>query len=284
MPPVPSAWAGILVGGWLALRSLWNGAISFGLVHIPCRLFAATEDRDVHFRQLHAECHTPIAYRKTCPRCRREVSAQELVRGVEVNPGQFVVLSPEELPEQEGGGERTVEVLDFVELSEVDPLYFSRSYFVGPGSGGARPYALLREVLRTKRRAAVARIALRGKGSLALLRVLGQALVLELMHDPDEIRPWAEMEGLPGEVAVGARELEVAGDLVERLSVGWQPQRYQNAYRNALAEVVARKADSGPAMAPAARPDEGYADLLAALEASVQAAQRQDRVQGAARR
>lgn len=263
------------------MRSLWKGAISFGLVHIPCRLFAATEDHDVHFRQLHQECHTPIEYHKFCPACAREVEPEDLERGYELRPGEFVILTDAELADLPLPTAHTVEIEDFVQLGDVDPLFFERSYYLAPQEGGARPYALLREVLRTSGRAAVAKVAIRSKESLALVRVVGGALVLELMHSAEEIRDWRGVEGVPGDVPLGTRELEVAGDLVERMSGPWEPERYRDNYREALMARIADRSVAVPAAATAAPP---YTDLLAALEASVRSVEAGRQVQGAERR
>ncbi len=257
------------------MRSLWKGAISFGLVHIPCRLYPATVDRDVHFRQLHAACHTPIEYHKVCPRCEVRVAPADIVRGYEVAAGEYVLIEDEDIEHLPLATTHTVEILDFVDLASVDPLFFDKAYFVGPAEGGSRPYALLRAVLRRTGRAAVAKVAIRNKESLALVRVVGDCLTLELMYYPDEIRDWREVDDLPGEVPVSEREVDVATDLVERLTGPWQPERYHDAYRQALRELIETKAAGqrvqveAPEQAPAGR----YADLLAALEASVRQAE-----------
>lgn len=265
------------------MRSLWKGAVSFGLVHIPCRLYPATFDRDLHFRQLHRECGTPIEYHKVCPRCGRRLEQGEVVRGAEVAPEEFVLLQDEDLAELPLATTHTVEILDFVDLASVDPLFFERPYLVGPAEGGARPYALLRAVLRRTGRAAVAKVAIRAKESLSLVRVVGGCLVLELMRYPDEIRDWRDVDGLPGDVPLPERELEVATLLVERLTGPWQPEKYHDQYRVALDALIERKAAGDRVVVAAVedRPAGRYADLLAALEASVAAAEAQ-RAQGSA--
>lgn len=258
------------------VRSLWKGAISFGLVHIPCRLYPATQDRDVHFRQLHAACHTPIEYRKTCPRCEARVDQGDIVRGYEVAPDEYVLVSDGDLEALPLATTHTIEILDFVDLASVDPLFYERPYYVGPAEGGARPYGLLRAVLRRTGRAAVAKVAIRAKESLAVVRVVGECLVLELMRYPDEIRDWREVEGVPGDLPLPEREVEVATMLVQSMTGPWEPEKYHDAYRGALRELIEAKAagervraEVPPEEAPAGR----YADLLAALEASVRAAQ-----------
>lgn len=257
------------------MRGLWKGAISFGLVHIPCRLYPATTDRDVHFRQLHEACHTPIEYHKVCPRCQTRVAADDIVRGYEVAPGEYVLIGEEDLQGLPLATTHTVEILDFVNLAAVDPLFFERSYFVGPAEGGARPYALLRGVLNRTGRAAVAKVAIRAKESLALVRVVGDCLALELMYYPDEIRDWHEVDDLPGEIPLPEREVEVATLLVESMTGPWRPDAYHNHYGEALRDLIEAKAAgqriqvAAPEHAPAGR----YTDLLAALEASVRQAE-----------
>lgn len=253
------------------LRSLWKGAISFGLVHIPCRLYPATVDREVHFRQLHSACGSAIRYRKFCPHCARLVEDSEIMRGVEVAPGSFVRVDDEDLPDGGPSEGHAVEILEFVDLAEVDPLLYERPYLVGPGEGGARPYALLRAALRASGRAAVARAVLRARARLALLRVVGDCLVLELLRYPDEVRNWSEVDGLPEQTAPAERELEVAMVLLERLAAPWQPDKYRDRYRDELRQRVVDKAADGAAATVPAGPGapQGYADLLAALEASL---------------
>ncbi len=266
------------------MRSLWKGAISFGLVHIPCRLYPATADRDVHFRQLHAACHTPIEYHKVCPRCETRVAADEIVRGYEVAPGEYVLIGQDDLEGLPLATTHTVEIVDFVALASVDPLFFEKSYFVGPAEGGGRPYALLRAVLQRTGRAAVAKVAIRAKESLALVRAVGESLTLELMYYPDEIRDWREVDDLPGEIALPERELDVATRLVESMTGPWEPQRYHDAYREALHKLIASKAagERVQVQAPEPAPAGRYADLLAALEASVREAEtRRGQQQGA---
>lgn len=253
---------------------MWKGAISFGLVHIPCRLYAATEDRDVHFRQLHRACLTPLAYRRTCPRCDQVVQAADVVRGYEVTPGRFALVEDDELEGTGRAPAHLVAIMDFVHLSDVDPLYFERSYYAGPAEDGARPYALLRAALAQTGRAAVATIALRAHERLALLRVAGDCLVVETMRYPDEIRDARAVDGLPADQPVPPRELAVATDLVERLAVPWTPARYTDARRAALQALIAAKVPvAADPEARSAQEPARYADLLAALEASVRAAE-----------
>ncbi len=253
------------------MRSLWKGAISFGLVHIPCRLYPATRDHDVHFRQLHGLCHTPIRYQKFCPHCEREVPADQVVRGFEVSPNEFVFVDDADLRGLPLPTAHTITIVDVVDLRAVDPLYFERGYYLGPAEGGGRPYALLREVLARTERAAVAQVSLRAKESLCLVRTRGECLVLETMYYPDEIRDGGEVDGLPGAVELSERETTIAIELVERLSGPWHPATYRDTYGDALRELIARKAVGEvrrPAEAEASTPGR-YADLLSLLEESI---------------
>ncbi|MBX5476333.1 MAG: Ku protein [Clostridia bacterium] len=263
------------------MRSIWNGALSFGLVHIPVRLYAATEDRDVHFRQLHRADHTPIQYRRHCPACGQDVSAEEIVRGYEYLPGQFVVVDDEDLEKLPLPTSKTVEILDFVRVEEVDPIYFDRSYFLAPAEGGARPFALLRATMGRSGRAGLCRIALRAKERLGLVRLYGDdALVLETLHYPDEIRQPAGLEDLRQLPAPSERELAIAEQLVQSLSVPFQPERYHDRYREALRDLIERKVAGQEIVEPAPVEERVPRDLLAALEESVRRVEAQRALAG----
>ena len=250
------------------MRSVWRGAIGFGLVHIPCRLYPAAVDRDVHFRLLHRTCHTPVRNRRVCPHCDQSLEPEEIVRGYEVAPGTFVEAPDEDLEALPGpSAKRTVAILNFVALHDVDPMYFDRPYLLGPEEGGGRPYGLLREALRRTNRAAVARFALRARDQMALVRVVGPALVLETMRYADELAPVDRVEHLPSD-AVDDRELDLAVELIERRTSAWQPQGYHDAYRETLAGRLTERAEAGRV---ATQASDGYAGLLAALEASLAA-------------
>ncbi|HVB11114.1 MAG TPA: Ku protein [Bacillota bacterium] len=257
------------------MRSLWKGAVTFGLVHVPVRLYAATEDHDVHFRQLHAACHTPIQYRRYCPHCETEVGREDIARAVEVAPDEYIEVTSNDLEDLPLPTLHAIEILEFVPLQDVDPIYFERGYYVGPGEGGARAFALLRAVLADAGRAALTKVALRAKESLGLLRVAGPALALETMFYPDEVRPVDDVEGVMVTAApVDQRELAIAQELVARLSGPFAPDLYHDNYRIAMRDLLDRKAAGRAVVRPAAAPEsQGFEDLLAALQASVRAAE-----------
>lgn len=255
------------------MRSIWKGAVAFGLVSIPVRLYAAVEERSPHFRQLHRPCSTPVRYLKFCPTCGREVPPEELARAYEVAPGEFVEVGGEELEELPLPTRQTVELLDFVEAAAVDPIHFQRGYYLEP-DGPAKAYALLREALRASGRAGLARLALRERERLALLRVAGdgRTLSLETLFYPDEIRSPAGL-AVPGEVEVDPREREMALHLVEMLSAPFDPARYRDRSREALEALLARKAEGRRLRAPAPAAATGVDELARALEESLRAAE-----------
>ncbi|HEY8347797.1 MAG TPA: Ku protein [Symbiobacteriaceae bacterium] len=268
------------------MRSLWKGSITFGLVTIPVKLYAATEDRDVRFHLLHEPCRTPVQYRKWCPACDREVSGEEIVKGFEYEKGRYVVVSPEELERIPVAAAHTVEIVDFVRLEQIDPIYFDRTYYLEPGEGGARAYALLRRAMEETGRIAIARVVIRTRESLAAIRVFqGRVLVLETMHFPEEIRSPAGLTGLV-EPELNPREVEMAVDLVSRLSADFTPEKYENRYRAQVLSLIEAKV-AGEDVAPVAEAPvrTEVVDLMTALRASIEEAQkaRQEEGTGGAR-
>lgn len=266
------------------MRSLWKGAISFGLVNIPVKLYKATESRDVQFHQLHRPCHTPIRYRRFCPTCGREAPTEEIARAYEYTGGNYVVVEDDELAALPLNSERAVEILDFVRLEEIDPIYFERGYFLEPADGGAKAYALLRHALRRTGRVGLAKVALRSKESLATIRVYtgagqrepgagqrepGEILVMETMYYPDEVRSHAQMESAYRDVPVNERELGMAIQLIDSLSVSFEPAKYRDEYRDALLKVIEDKARGEEMVAPPAPEPARVVDLMQALEESL---------------
>jgi len=256
------------------VRSLWKGSISFGLVNIPVRLYAATEDRSVRFHLLHRRCHTPIRYQRFCPACGETVPPEEIVRACEWQRDVYVPVEEEELERLPPAAARTIRILDFVSLAEVDPIYFDRSYYLEPVEGAERSYALLRRAMGESGRVAVAQVAFRQKEHLAAVRVFrGRVLVLETMHYPDEVRDPAPLRGTEPEAEVDPRELELARTLIDRLAAPFDPGRYRDRYREALLELVARKAQGEKWELPRPREPVGVESLLEALRESVRLAE-----------
>ena len=256
------------------MRSLWKGAISFGLVNIPIKLYTATERQDVRFNYLHQPCNTPIRYEKVCPTCKSEVSPKEIVRGYEYAKGRYVIMSEQDLEGVAIEATKTVDIVDFVSLDQIDPIYFDKTYFLEPAETGTKAYQLLRQAMEQTGKIAVARIIIRSKQVLAVIRVFQGMLAMETIFFPAEIR---SPEGLQiSEMTVADKELQMATSLIDNLSVKFEPDKYRNNYRQALLDLIDRKIQGKEAVEVAPNPEDGkVVDLMAALEASLKAAQEQ---------
>lgn len=257
------------------MHALWKGAVSFGLVHVPIKVYPATQRKDVSFNQLHQVCGSRIRYLRFCPHCQREVPQEEIVRGYEYDKDRYVIISDDELDSLAVEGTRTIEIQQFVRLEEIDPIYFDKSYYLEPADGGHKAYHLLRAALLQTGRIALARVVLRSKGSLCCLRVRDDALVMETMFYPDELRSPQALPGFARRADVTDRELAMAVQLIENLSEPFDPDRYEDEHRQALMALINDKIRGQEvARAPVPPPTERVADLLAALEASLRATTR----------
>lgn len=264
-------------------RSLWRATVSFGLVSIPVKVYAATDDKEIHLRQLHRRCHSPIEYRKWCPVCDTQVGPDDIVMGYALSPGRFVALTEEELDALPLPETHTIQILDFVELGDADPLYFDRPYYLEPADGGVRPYRLLAEAMGETGRLAVARMAMRRKENLAAVRTLDGVLVLQTMRFHDEVRPPREVVEIPPGGEPDERERRMAVQLVRALSAPFDPQRYVNERRRAFAELIERKAAGQEVVeAPGPQQPPAVMDLVEALKASLQRLDGRGRSDGAA--
>lgn len=252
------------------MRAMWKGSVSFGLVNIPVRLFAATESKGLRFRHLHLPCHSPVEYRKICPACGKEVPWEELVRGYEYEKGSFVILEEEDFKAAAGLRDHLIEILDFVRMEEIDPVYFQNSYYLSPDGAGGKPYALLRRAMSETGKVAVADITIRTKETPAVVRVYKNILALSTMFFPDEVRDTRELPDIPGEELIRDRELEMARDLIDNLAASFAPEKYHDTYREKLLEIIDGKI-KGKKVAVAPLPErEKVVDLLEALQASVE--------------
>ena len=252
------------------MHTMWKGSISFGLVNIPVKLHAATEDKDVKFRSLHEKCHTPIKYEKICPSCEQEVEAKEIVKGYEVAKGKFVVIEESELKELKGGGEeKAVEIIDFIKLQEIDPIYFNKSYYMSP-DGGGKAYSLLRKALTTSEKVGIAKIMIRSKEQLAVIRVFANTLLMETIHFPDEVRKASEVPNIPSADNVSKKEIDTAILLIDQLTTTFQPVAYQDDFRLRVLELVeAKRTGKELVTVKEKAPVTEMNDLMAALQASI---------------
>jgi len=255
------------------MRSIWKGAISFGLVTIPVKLYSATEERDVSFHQVHREDGGRIRYKRVCQTDGEEVPYSDIAKGYELPSGEVVVLTDEDFADLPLTTSRTIDVLEFVPLEQVDPIYFAKSYYLEPDAAGAKPYVLLREALEKSGRVALVKIALRQRESLATLRVRDGVFVLEMMLWPDEVRE-AEFGFLDDDIDVRPQELQMAESLIDTLSGDFSPEQYSDNYREALQTLIEAKVEGREVVQPEQPAgDSGtVVDLMAALRASVEAA------------
>jgi DNA end-binding protein Ku len=253
-------------------RALWTGFVSFGLVSVPVGMFRATADQTVHFNQIHKGTSHRIRYKKVDEVTGEEVPAEDIVNGYDPGDGEYVIVTKEELKEAAPGKSELIEISDFVDLASIDPVHFRSSYYLAPrGKGADRAYSLLRQAMQETNKIGIATLVLRDKEHLVAIRPGEDALILETMYFPSEIRSASEeLDTLPQHVSFEGRELEVAKTLVESLSVGWEPERYHNTYRTRIEELIEMKRQ-GNAVVPKteSKPKTNVVDLMSALEASV---------------
>ena len=259
-------------------RSLWTGSLSFGLVNVPVQLISGVRDRDLHFRQLHEKDHAPIDVQRWCSEEQAEVAYEDIARSYDFEDGDTVIVGDDELDALEPRRTRTIDIEHFVDLADVDPIYFDHPYLVAPAAdneGALRAYRLLLDVMSQTDRAALGRFVMRTKEYLALVRARDGVLALTTMRFHDEVRPIDDVEAAT-DVRAGKEHVKVAERLVEALAVDWQPQEYEDCYRARLQDVVERKRKGGTIAIPDETDEPAPApDLMAALRESLNAARTQ---------
>ena len=268
-------------------RAIWTGAISFGMVTVPVRLYSALNRKSVRFHQLSGKSGVRIAQKRVDPQSGEEVAYEDIVKGYEIAPDRYVVIEPGELETLQPKKTRTIEIEDFVELSQIDPVFYDHPYYLAPGPGGAKPYRLLVEAMRETGKVAIARVVIRSKEQLVALRPIGDALGMATMIFADEILPAERLEELAeaGEVKTTKRELDIAKQLVDSLAGDFDPSRYSDTYRADVLALIERKAQGEEiAVQPAAEEAAVPApDLMSALRASLDAVRaREGESEGAA--
>ena len=252
-----------------APRAIWSGTISFGLVSIPVRLYTATQSHDVHFHLLHKRDGVRLQNVRWCPKDEKAVPWEDVVRGFEYARGQYIAISEEDLEHLPVKTIHTVDISDFVKLEEVDPIHYDKAYYLAPEETGAKAFVLLRQALEQTGRAAVAKVAIRDKESLCLVRPYQDVLSLETMLYANEIRSTKDI-AVDG-VGVSPKEIEMAVSLIENLSDSFDPQRYHDEYQAALKKLIDAKVAGAPLPAPPSEGGEKIVDLMEALRASVEA-------------
>lgn len=259
-------------------RPVWTGSVAFGLVNVPVALYTATEDRTVHFNQFQAGTSDRIRYKRVNERTGREVKLADIVRGHEVSKGDYVLVTDEELEAVDPGRSRTIDIADFVDLAEIDQIYFQKTYFLAPqGEGARRAYALLYRAMADTGKAGIAAFVMHGKEYLAAIRAAAAGvLALETMFFADEVRdPREEIEDLPDTKAFRGRELMIAKQLIDSMTIEWSPENYQDTYRQRVEDLIERKRRGEEIITEAAPPeDSSVVDLADALRRSAEAQRR----------
>jgi DNA end-binding protein Ku len=252
-------------------RAIWTGAISFGLVNVPVRMYSAIQEHTLHFHLLHQKDDSRIGYEKVCKKEGKPVPDKEIVKAFEYEKGEFVYMADEDFEAaQADDGGRTIDIRDFVDYSEVDPILFRRTYYLGPQNGSEKVYALLVRAMEHSGLAGVSKYVMRDRQNLGLLRVRDGVLTLEQMYFADEIRPVDEIK--PKSESVPKKQLEMAEQLIEAYAGRFEPAKYKDTYRDTLCEIIKAKRKGEEIHRPEPEEPESPPDLLAALRASVEAA------------
>jgi DNA end-binding protein Ku len=261
-------------------RSIWTGAISFGLVNVPVKLYSAVSKKTVRFHQLHEKDGVRIQQKRVCPADGEEVAYDQIVKGYEITPDQYVVVTPEELEAIEPRKTKTIDIEDFVDLVDIDPIYYDHPYYLLPGTGAAKPYKLLVTAMEESGKVAIARVVIRQKEQLVAIRPTGDILTMETMNFADEVVPHDKFDEAPdADIDTNKREVDMARQLIESLAADFDPSKYTDTYRERVLELIERKAEGKEIAVQPVEEPQPVPDLMAALEASVNAA-RQNRETG----
>jgi DNA end-binding protein Ku len=270
-------------------RSIWTGTISFGLVTVPVKMYSAVSRKTVRFHQLNKATGSRIAQKRVDPTSGEEVPYEDIVKGYELSPDRYVVIEPDELESLDPAKTKTIDILDFVSLDEIDPIYYDHPYYLAPGPGGAKPYKLLLEAMRETNKVGIAKVVIRSKEQLVAVRpmqavddgpwVLGMAT----MVFADEVVDPRRLDDLPEDVEVNERELDIAQQLVDSLAGDWDPGKYTDTYRDRVLELIeAKAAGEKIAVQPQVEEAAPVPDLMAALKASLDAVRSGDGAKAAA--
>jgi DNA end-binding protein Ku len=225
-------------------RAIWKGSISFGLVYIPITLYPATRREELKFRLLRKSDLSPVNYKRVAEKDGKEVSWDEIVKGYEYENGKYVVLKDEDFERVDLEATQTVDIQDFVEQEEIDPMFFYKPYYLEPQKGGDKAYALLRDALKDSNKVGIAKVVIKTRQYLAGVKPEDGALVLELMHFADELVDTGKLR-VPKKTEVGKREVHMAKSLIDSMSSKWKPEKYRDDYREALMEVIEEKVEAG---------------------------------------
>jgi DNA end-binding protein Ku len=251
-------------------RAIWSGAISFGLVNVPVRMYSAIAEHKLHFHWIHEKDESPIGYQKICKLEEKPVPDDEVVKAFEFEPGEYVFMEDEDFEAARVEGYKTIEITDFVAYEQIDPIYFARTYYLGPQERGEKVYALLARAMEQSELAAIAKFVMRDRQNLGALRVRDGVITLEQMYFADEIRPLDEIKPKNGKVS--KEELAMAEQLIDNFSGDFKPEKYKDTYRDALCEIIKAKRKGKEVHRAPEREEGAPPDLIEALRASIAAA------------
>jgi DNA end-binding protein Ku len=255
------------------MRAIWKGAISFSLVNIPISLYPATKSEDLKFRMLRKSDLSPINYKRVAEADGKEVPWEEIVKGYEYEKGRFVIIKEEDFKRADVEATQSVEIMEFVNIDEIDPIFYDEPYYLEPQKKGEKAYALLREALKQSGKVGIAKVVIKTRQHLASIKPEKSALVLELMHFGEELIDYHQLQ-IPGQLPVGAKELDMANQLIDRMAGKWQPDKYQDEYKHALLDLINKKIEAGgelPGAAPATkRKTTNVIDLVSVLQESLE--------------
>lgn len=253
-------------------RAIWSGALSFGLVNVPVKVVTAVSQKEVRFNQIHAKDGGRVEMKRHCTAGEHEVPYDEIVKGFKIGGEEYVTITKDELAQLSPQKSETIDIVDFVDIAEIDPIYFEKPYYLIPDKGGAKAYRLLHEAMEKSGRVAIARFVMRSREHLVAVRPLNKALTMTTLNYHDEVVDIEALEGVPEKTKIPQRELDMAEKLIDALTTSFDPERYTDEYREQVLALIEAKAEGKEVVAPPAPKPAKAKDLVSALEASLEAA------------
>jgi len=254
------------------MQTVWSGHISFGLVTIPVKMLRATKSRSISFNYVHRECETPLKYQRYCPECDEVVPWEDVERGYEYDKGKWVIIEEDDLESIDLPNPENIDILQFTDLEEIDPIYFNKSYYLTPEEGAEKAYALLGKVMQNTEKVALAKVVIRTKQHLCCLRWFDGSILLETMYYPNEIRPVEEVLAKRSDIEVRSNELRMARQLIESMTDEFRPDELEDEYRKELLKIIESKASGIEIEAEPEKEEEEPESLVQALKRSVETA------------
>jgi DNA end-binding protein Ku len=254
------------------MQTIWKGAINFGLVNVPVKMYTATEDNDIAMKMLHKDYNVPIHYTRTCSKCKEEVDWSDIVKGYEYESGHFVTFNKAEMEDIASESSREIQILDFVDLKEIDPIYYQKTYYLAPDKSGGHAYSLLAEALATSNKIGIANVTIRSKSSLAAIRAVDGILSMVTMYYAEEIRAKEQIPNLPKQAKIDDRELDMAKLLIDQLTTKFEPDKYKDEYRQRILDAIESKVEGKDVKFAPEEKKTNVIDLMDALKASLEQA------------